>query len=78
MPATDLRSNSHSGHSRTIDGSSSVQITNMQVHRDFQGMSIPQSEIDDARGEVQSELKKVVDAMPVFFQLINRGLQHHE
>ncbi|HET6334675.1 MAG TPA: tetratricopeptide repeat protein [Polyangiales bacterium] len=50
-------------------GSSSVQITNMQVHRDFQGMSIPQSEIDDARGEVQSELKKVVDAMPVFFQL---------
>jgi hypothetical protein len=50
-------------------GSSSVQITNMQVHRDFQGMAIPQSEIDDARGEVQSQLKKVVDAMPVFFQL---------
>lgn len=50
-------------------GSRSVQITNMQVHRDFQGMTIPQSEVDEARGEVQSQLKKVVDAMPVFFQL---------
>jgi hypothetical protein len=50
-------------------GSSHVQITNMEVHRDFQGQTIPQSEIDDARGEVQTQLKKVVDAMPVFFQL---------
>lgn len=49
-------------------GSSSVSITNMQVHKEFQGMTIPQNEIDDARGEVQKELKKVVDAMPVFFQ----------
>jgi hypothetical protein len=50
-------------------GSSSVQITNMQVHRDFQGQTIPQSEIDGARAEVQTQLKKVVDALPVFFQL---------
>jgi hypothetical protein len=50
-------------------GSSSVQITNMAVHRDFQGQMIPQSEIDDARAEVQTQLKKVVDALPVFFQL---------
>jgi hypothetical protein len=41
----------------------------MQVHRDINGMTIPQSEVDSARGEVQTELKKVVDAMPVFFQL---------
>jgi hypothetical protein len=50
-------------------GSSSVEITNMQVHRDINGMTIPQSEVDSARGEVQTELKKVVDSMPVFFQL---------
>jgi hypothetical protein len=50
-------------------GSSNVQITNMEVHRDFQGQTIPQSEIDDARAEVQTQLRKVVDAMPVFFQL---------
>lgn len=49
-------------------GSSSVSIRDMQVHKEFQGMTIPQNEIDDARGEVQQELKKVVDAMPVFFQ----------
>jgi hypothetical protein len=50
-------------------GGSTVSITNMQVHRDVNGMAIPQSEIDDARGEVEGELEKVVDAMPVFFQL---------
>jgi hypothetical protein len=50
-------------------GSSNVQITDMTVHRDINGMMIPQSEIDSARADVQSQLTKVVDALPVFFQL---------
>lgn len=50
-------------------GSRSVEIEQMEVRAEFQGMTVPQSDIDDAREEVQSQVSKVVDAMPVFLQL---------
>lgn len=50
-------------------GSNRVAITDMKVNREFAGMTVPQSEIDNARADVQDQLSKVVDAMPVFFQL---------
>jgi hypothetical protein len=50
-------------------GSSNVEIDRMQVHATFNGMSVPQSEIDSARDEVKSQLRSVMDALPVFAQL---------
>jgi len=50
-------------------GSSSVEIDNMQVHAEFNGMTVPDSEVEEARHEVQSQVRKVVDALPVFAQL---------
>jgi hypothetical protein len=50
-------------------GSSSVEVDDMQVHQDINGMPIPQSAIDEARGEVHSQVSKIVDALPLFVQL---------
>jgi len=50
-------------------GGNSVEIGKMEVHRDINGMAIPQAEIDKARDEVQSQVTKVVDLLPVLVQL---------
>lgn len=50
-------------------GSNSVEVGKMEVHRDINGMAVPQAEIDKARDEVQSQVSKVVDLLPVLVQL---------
>ena len=50
-------------------GKPSVEVGQMQVHNDINGMPVPQSMIDDARNEVHSTLSDVLDAMPLFVQL---------
>lgn len=50
-------------------GRTRVEVEEMTVHRDLNGFEVPESEVEAARAEVESQVNKVVDAMPVFVQL---------
>jgi len=50
-------------------GARHTEITNMEVHSQPGGRAISQSEIDSARADAQHQLSKIVDALPVFFQV---------